>query len=158
MKELTRDYNTLSKTYEDLLQKKTNADMSRDLEISQKGEQFQIMDPAYLPEKPYKPRRLMILMGSFCFSIFLGIACGSLIEIFNRSIKTPSEFRDFSDVPLLISLPEVLTDPVKKKTMRKRIVILGSILLYFMGILALYYIYMDRIKMLISRLLSRLII
>ena len=50
--ELTRDYETLKQTYTSLLSKKEDSKLAANLERGQIGEQFRILDPASLPERP----------------------------------------------------------------------------------------------------------
>ncbi len=62
---LTRDYDMLKANYQSLLDKNLQAQMAENLERKQKGEQFKILDPAVLPEKPIKPdRNKIMLIGS----------------------------------------------------------------------------------------------
>ena len=58
--ELTRDYTTLQQIYSDLLAKNEESKVAANLERRQIGEQFKLLDPARLPEKPISPNRLMI--------------------------------------------------------------------------------------------------
>ena len=44
-----RDYQKLSENYSQLLSKKLDAEMAARLERQQKGQQFRVLDPAYLP-------------------------------------------------------------------------------------------------------------
>ena len=57
-KALTRDYETALQFYNELLNKKTQSEMSKDLERRQEGEQFGVMDAPDLPAKPTFPDRL----------------------------------------------------------------------------------------------------
>ena len=52
---LMRDYETLQKVYSNLLAKKEDSKISANLERQQVGEQFKILDPARLPERPLQP-------------------------------------------------------------------------------------------------------
>ena len=54
---LTRDYETFQSSYRSLLQKKEESQMSANLEKRQIGEQFKILDPARMPEKPASTNR-----------------------------------------------------------------------------------------------------
>jgi uncharacterized protein involved in exopolysaccharide biosynthesis len=54
---LSRDYEMLKTNYQSLLDKNLQAQMAENLERKQKGEQFKILDPAVVPEKPIKPDR-----------------------------------------------------------------------------------------------------
>ena len=51
--ELTRDYGTLQAAYSSLLTKREDSLMAANLERRQIGEQFRILDPASMPEKPF---------------------------------------------------------------------------------------------------------
>jgi succinoglycan biosynthesis transport protein ExoP len=63
--DLTRDYEMSRQNYQALLQKRLNARVSENLEKRQKAEQFRIIDPAKVPEKPFKPDRIrIVLLGS----------------------------------------------------------------------------------------------
>ncbi|MFQ5543847.1 MAG: GumC family protein, partial [Nitrospiria bacterium] len=59
---IQRDYDNISNSYQALLSKKLNAEISENLEKRQKGEQFRIIDPANLPEKPIKPNKFLVLL------------------------------------------------------------------------------------------------
>ena len=49
---LARDYETMQQTYRSLLQKKEESQIAANLEKRQIGEQFKILDPARMPERP----------------------------------------------------------------------------------------------------------
>ncbi|HXN05955.1 MAG TPA: Wzz/FepE/Etk N-terminal domain-containing protein, partial [Nitrospiria bacterium] len=57
---LLRDYENTKKGYQSLLDKKLNAELSENLEKRQKGEQFRILDPANLPQRPSKPDEIRL--------------------------------------------------------------------------------------------------
>ena len=58
---LTRDYEQLNQAYLDLLKKKMDAQMAEKLENRWKTDNFRILDPAYLPERPVSPNRWLYL-------------------------------------------------------------------------------------------------
>ena len=64
--ELTRDYTTLQTSYSSLLLKREDSMMAANLERRQIGEQFRILDPASMPEKPFNllPRLAVTLSGA----------------------------------------------------------------------------------------------
>ena len=55
--ELMRDYDTLQKLYTELLSKSEESKMAANLESRQIGEQFRILDPARVPQRPFSPNR-----------------------------------------------------------------------------------------------------
>jgi outer membrane lipoprotein SlyB len=78
---LTRDYDTLQKVYTNLLAKKEDSKVAANLERRQAGEQFRVLDPARLPERPFSPNRMrMNLMGAVA-GLAVGLIVGSLIGL-----------------------------------------------------------------------------
>ncbi|HSY29378.1 MAG TPA: hypothetical protein VK832_17850, partial [Burkholderiaceae bacterium] len=72
-KELTRDYQTALDFYNDLLKKRDQSAMAADLERHQEGENFSILDPANLPDKPSFPNHPLFALGGFAGGLGLGI-------------------------------------------------------------------------------------
>jgi polysaccharide biosynthesis transport protein len=104
--DLTRDYEMSRQNYQALLQKRLNARVSENLEKRQKAEQFRIIDPAKVPEKPFKPDRIrIVLLGSL---LSLGVGGGL---IFLRECLKPS-YRRLEDLQDTVQLPVFATIPV----------------------------------------------
>ena len=57
---LTRDYETMQRMYTSLLMKSQEAQVAANVERRQIGEQFKVIDPARVPERPYSPDRLRL--------------------------------------------------------------------------------------------------
>ena len=62
-KELTRGYQTALDSYNDLQKKLTDSQQAVNLERKQEGEQFVVLDPANLPDKPSFPNRPLFALG-----------------------------------------------------------------------------------------------
>src|SRR5438045_7724961 len=78
--ELTRDYQTLQTTYTSLLAKKEDSKVAANLERRQIGEQFKILDPARLPERPTSPNRAQLHAMGLLGGIGFGIALIAIVE------------------------------------------------------------------------------
>ena len=63
---MTRDYTELRRHYDQLVSQNLQAQSAENLEHNQKGSKFKIVDSARLPEKPFKPNFLKILLVSRC--------------------------------------------------------------------------------------------
>jgi polysaccharide chain length determinant protein (PEP-CTERM system associated) len=100
---LTRDYELMKNNYQSLLDKKIQAQMSENLERKQQGEQFKILDPACLPEKPFRPDRNKILL----VGIAVGLAMGLGLAWFRESID--QSFYEVSDLETNLGLPVLAT-------------------------------------------------
>jgi polysaccharide chain length determinant protein (PEP-CTERM system associated) len=112
--ELTRDYDTLQQTYRGLLAKKQESQISANLERRQIGEQFKILDPARLPERPYSPDRPRLYTMGLLGSLLFGFACAGAAEYLDRTLR----FEE--DVRLALNLPVIATIPVLAEPSRSR--------------------------------------
>ena len=104
---LTRDYELLKTNYQSLLDKNLQAQMAENLERKQKGEQFKILDPAVLPEKPIKPDRNKILLIGGLLGIVLGIGLTWVRESSDQSFRTVSDLEEYLGIPVLATIPNL---------------------------------------------------
>ena len=121
--ELTRDYATLQTMYTNLLGKKEEAKISANLERRQVGEQFKLLDPARLPEKPFSPNRQQINMFGLIGGLALGLALVMLVEYRDSSFKTDDEVASILQLPVLAVVPVMLSDAERRILRRRRVVL-----------------------------------
>jgi polysaccharide chain length determinant protein (PEP-CTERM system associated) len=109
--ELTRDYTTLQAGYSSLLLKREDSAIAANLERRQIGEQFRILDPASMPEKPFNElQRLGITASGAAAGLVLGLLLVGLKEL------RDSSFRDEDEVAHRLSLPVLAVIPVMSST------------------------------------------
>jgi polysaccharide chain length determinant protein (PEP-CTERM system associated) len=108
-KALTRDYESALQFYNELLSKKTQSEMSTDLERRQEGEQFSVMDAPDLPVKPSFPNRLKFGLGALAIGFALGVGLAMVIERRENFIRTEEDVVKILGLAVLIALPEVET-------------------------------------------------
>ncbi|MFN7917506.1 MAG: GNVR domain-containing protein [Vicinamibacterales bacterium] len=120
MTELMRDYDTLQRSYTQLLAKKEEAQVSANLERYQIGEQFKILDPARLPEKPYSPDRPRLWAIGFGAGLLIGLLLSAFIEYRDASLKTDADVVATLTLPVLGMIPELITSEVRQTRMRRR--------------------------------------
>jgi polysaccharide chain length determinant protein (PEP-CTERM system associated) len=107
---LTRDYQNAKETYQSLLKKSQEAQQAENLERRQKGEQFKVIDPARIPEKPFKPDIPKILL----FGLLLGMGCGFGMAFFKE--QNDRSFRDAEDLEATLGLKVIANIPkIEKK-------------------------------------------
>jgi polysaccharide chain length determinant protein (PEP-CTERM system associated) len=100
-KELSRDYDTATKSYDSLLTKKHDSQMATELEHQQQGEQFRIMDVANLPDTPTFPNRTRFALGGLAAGIALGIAIIAFLEYRDKSLRSERDVWAFTKLPTL---------------------------------------------------------
>jgi len=104
-KKVSRNYQIALQFYNDLLAKKTQSEMATDLEKQQQGEQFRIMDPPNLPEKPTFPDRPLFALGGLGGGLALGVGLAFLLETQDRSIRNEKDAAFYLELPVLGMLP-----------------------------------------------------
>jgi uncharacterized protein involved in exopolysaccharide biosynthesis len=106
-KELTRDHETALQIYNDLLTKKTQSEMVRDLEQRREGEQFHVMDAPALPSKPSWPDRQKFALAGLVSGFALGILLAALLEYKERFIRTEQDVENHLGLPVLIVIQDL---------------------------------------------------
>jgi polysaccharide chain length determinant protein (PEP-CTERM system associated) len=106
-KDLTRDYTTAQQGYDDLLRKRTQSEIATNLERRQQGEQFRMVDPANLPEKPSFPDRLLFAGGGLGLGLATGIGLVLLLEFRDKTLRTEGDVEVLLGVPTLAMMPVV---------------------------------------------------
>jgi len=112
-KEVTRDYQTALDFYNELLRKKDQSAMATDLEHRQEGEQFRVLDPANLPDKPSFPDRIKFSLGGFAGGLALGLGIAFLLEMKDSSLRTERDVEFALRLPVLALIPDI--DPSSSK-------------------------------------------
>ena len=127
--ELSRDYETTKQLYESLGKRHEAAQLSESMEQRQKGEQFRILDPAVPSRIPAAPNRIRLLIMSLVLS--LGLAGGALMvaEMLDTSFHSTDELREFSIIPVLVSVPRIVTEADRRRQKRRfRLAAAGAML------------------------------
>ncbi len=105
--ELTRGYQTALQFYNDLLAKKNQSEMAMNLERRQQGQQFRVMDPADLPEKPSFPDRPLFAGGGLGAGLALGVGITLLLELRDKTLRTENDVQHFLGLPTLATVPVI---------------------------------------------------
>ncbi len=135
--ELQRDYNVNEKIYQMLLMKYEEARISKQLEFSQGGTRFQVVEPATIPIRPVKPKRITFLAAG----LLLGCAAGGGLILFKDFMDTSTrgvkEAEEVYGCPVLAAIPVIVTKDdweTRRKRWRKWILSSALILLSLVGV------------------------
>jgi len=104
---LTRDYQKLSENYTQLLSKKFDAEMASRLEQQEKGQEFRILDPAFMPERPSFPNRSLFAVVGALVGLLLGVGLAVTIDVLDPTMKDAASVAEAFDVPVLAVIPYV---------------------------------------------------
>jgi polysaccharide chain length determinant protein (PEP-CTERM system associated) len=140
---LARQNNTRMK-YNDLLQKTMEAEVAQGLEKDQKGERFTLIDPARLPEKPFKPNRLAIVLIGLVLGIGAGVGWGTLREFMDDAVQNAEDLTRSTGFPVLSGIPALVTpEEVRHRRQMRLIRITVSIAAIPLLILFFHFFVMD---------------
>ena len=108
--EITRDYETTKEMHQSIVKRHEEAQLGESMEQRQKGEQFRILDPAVPSAVQAAPNRARLLM--MALALCLGIATGAvmLAEVFDTTFHSVAELREFTSVPVLATIPSIVTE------------------------------------------------
>ena len=107
--DLRRDYEEAAENYQSLLAKKLEAELSQNLERTQKGEQFTVLEPAYLPKRPIKPNVMKTLGLGFMLALGCGLGLVYLREYSDPTFRRKEDLSGVIGLPVLAAIPEVRT-------------------------------------------------
>jgi polysaccharide biosynthesis transport protein len=107
--DLTRDYDQSRANYESLLAKRNQSELATNLEKRQQGEQFRVIDPPSLPEKPYWPNRLLLSLGGIAGGLVLGGIGTALVETIDDRVHQSEDLVALAPIPVLAIVPPLIT-------------------------------------------------
>jgi protein tyrosine kinase modulator len=106
-KQLTRDYDTAQKFYDDQLSKKKQSEEQTAMEREQQGEQMRVLNAADLPDAPSFPNRLLFAGGGLAGGLALGIGLAMWLEFRDTSLRTERDVLAAIQLPVLSQVPWV---------------------------------------------------
>jgi polysaccharide chain length determinant protein (PEP-CTERM system associated) len=132
LSKISRNYEITLKKYQDLVAKKFESQLSENMEKKQKGEQFQLIDPAVFPQNPVRPDRRLILLIGLLGGLAAGFGLAVAWETLDTSFRQSDDLESYVNVPLLATLPAVVTRGTVLEQRREQ----GILILASLGILA----------------------
>ena len=107
---MVRESNNLNESYQVLLKKSVEAQQAENLERRQKGEQFRIIDPARVPENPFKPDRMKVLLIGLVLSLGSGLGTTFIREQMDRSFRDAEDLEATLGLKVLANIPIIEND------------------------------------------------
>ena len=120
--ELRRDYESTRAKYREMMNKYMEAKIAQEVEVSQAGGGFSVMESAALPDKPYKPNRIAIAVVGFIVAFGTGLGVAALQETLDKSIKSVEELKLLTGVAVFSTVSMIETAEERRAQSRKRLV------------------------------------
>jgi len=137
-KELTIDYEHIREQYNQIKAKQLEATVAQQMEATQHGERFTIIEPASKPEAPSKPDRMKLALAGFLLSFAGAAGLVVLLENFDQSVKSEKEVSEVTGLPVFTSIPFLETAAeIGRRKQRLKIVfsvLVSTILIAFIAI------------------------
>jgi len=105
LKELTRNHQTASDIYNDLLNKREHSAMATDLEYQQEGETFKILDAPSLPLTLAFPKKTIFVGGGLGAGLALAFGILYLIAMSDKSMYSERDVELCLKLPVLTLVP-----------------------------------------------------
>jgi uncharacterized protein involved in exopolysaccharide biosynthesis len=109
-KELTRNYQTASEFYNNLLKNRDNAAMATDLEHQQEGETFHVLDAPSLPSSPSFPKKIIFVGGGLGAGLALALGILYLLAMSDKTMYTERDVETCLKMPVLTMVPAFETE------------------------------------------------
>lgn len=130
-KSLIRNYENAMSKYGEVKAKQREAKMASSMEKATKGNEFLLLEPPLIPEKPFKPNRRAIVFLGGLLSIAMAIGFVMVKEMLSPSIYTPERLALITGVQPLAVIPYIeITERQEKKQKSMKIMsfIIGILL------------------------------
>jgi len=117
--ELTRDYTTLQASYQSLLAKREDSKIAANLERRNIGEQFKVLDPARIPERPFSPKRWLIDAAGAGVGLVMALLLVAFGEYRDSSFRNDEEIARLCQLPVLAMVPVTIPSAERHRTQRR---------------------------------------
>jgi polysaccharide chain length determinant protein (PEP-CTERM system associated) len=119
--EVVRQNDDLKKRYDDLNNKLSQARLAESLESKSKGSQFVVVDPANYPLSPAKPDKVMVALAGAAACFFISVLLAVGVDVSQQRVWTQAQVEALWGVPVLVDIPEIITDSDLQIRGRKRL-------------------------------------
>jgi polysaccharide chain length determinant protein (PEP-CTERM system associated) len=125
---IKRDYENIKASYNSLSNRKLEAEISVNMEKKQKGEQFQIIDSARLPEKPVSPDVKRLFLITIVAGLGLGGGLVFLLDMLDSSVRRREDIEEDFGLPVLAAVPRIFSTRDKIRYRYRQVATAASVL------------------------------
>ena len=150
LQRLNRDYEIHKNNYNELVERREQAKISEDVESGTEQVKFRVIEPPFVPIKAAFPNRPLLDSAVIIISLGIGYGIGLLIALFQPVFYTPSDLKNFIDLPILGAVSKFDTEDVLAKRKRNLIYFSMANLVFLAVGVSLIFIHKNSILILSS--------
>ncbi len=125
--DLVRDQQEANELYEQYRRSLVSARTRLEVESGQYGTQVEMISRALVPATPYRLERVKLALASLVGGVALGVALMFGLEFSDRSLRNVEDASSFLDIPVLGSVPTIVTDREIRQRRRRWLTIGGTL-------------------------------
>ena len=104
---LDRQYQHLFQSYQDFSNRRHQASVQADLERRQLGEQFRVLEQAFIAPEASSPNRVVIILVGVLFGLAMAGAAGIVMEAADPAVHDARQLQASLNIPVLAAIPEI---------------------------------------------------
>jgi polysaccharide chain length determinant protein (PEP-CTERM system associated) len=112
-KEITRDSQNASDFYNKLLTEKSQSSVVTGLVNDEGSDEFQVLDPPEVPQRPSFPKRSIFAAGGLAGGLALGVGLVVFLEMNDKSLRCEQDVEVLLRIPMLTHMPLIDMGPGK---------------------------------------------
>jgi uncharacterized protein involved in exopolysaccharide biosynthesis len=140
----------------DLTRKLMDSRVAHGMEKEQKGERFTLIDPPRLPEKPFKPNRLAIVLIGIVLGLGAGVGLTALREVSDDAVRSAELLESEMGIAVLAGVPTIVTTEDLGRNRRRQWLWAGAVVLAALLVVAGVHLLVMDLDVLWARLSRRL--
>jgi polysaccharide biosynthesis transport protein len=138
---MARDSEVNQNIYNMLLQRLETAKITQRLEASKQGTRYTVLDPPWLPLRPIKPNKLLVVFIGVFLGVSVAVGLILLLEFTDHSFLGIDEIKSNFDLPILGGISKILTEEdiaVNRERNRFRMTVFAVVSLILIVVSSLY--------------------
>jgi hypothetical protein len=104
---LGRRYQSQLDSYQLYIRRQQEASVQADMERRQLGEQFRVLEAAFIAPQPSSPNRLLIVVLALFFAAALATGTAVMLEVTDASAHSARQLQGLMNLPVLASIPQI---------------------------------------------------
>jgi polysaccharide chain length determinant protein (PEP-CTERM system associated) len=129
VQEISRDYQATRDLYDSVRRRYDQAQLESEAEAAREMPRFRIVDAAVVPLEPVAPNRMVLLVVAMIAALAVAAGAAALAERLDSSFHSADDVRAYTRVPVLASIPVIVTASDRRRRLQRAGLALAAVLL-----------------------------